>query len=182
MGTPQQRGAAAVGSIHVQTLPRLPQIQPWLKSNRPEDKTLVRFGEWFDQQMELWRRQVESSLVGNFNTIRLLATGQVSGLTPEEVKAMIDEALGSIQQGDTIIQGVTLEQVTEIVNAANATFIHFQGAAAALWTIVHNLGRYPPVSVVDSAENVVGGNINYLDSNSLTAEFAFAFSGKAYLG
>jgi hypothetical protein len=178
----QQRGAADVGAIHVQTLPLLPRILPWFKAYRSEDKTLVQFAEWYDKQMELWRRQVEVSLVGNFNTIRLMMQGQVGGLTNQQVQDMIDESIKGIKGGDTIITGVDREEVYAIVTAANATFIHVQTTPEILWTVVHNLGRYPPVSVVDADENVIGCNVTYIDKNSLTAAFAVAASGKAYLG
>jgi hypothetical protein len=47
--------------------------------------------------------------------------------------------------------------------------------------INHNLGFKPNVTVVDSAGNIVEGEITYTNSNSLTVSFQSAFSGYAYI-
>ena len=60
-------------------------------------------------------------------------------------------------------------------------YVHTQSVAASVWTITHNLDKYPSVTVVDSGENVVVGDVQYIDRNSLTVAFNGAFSGKAYL-
>ncbi len=62
------------------------------------------------------------------------------------------------------------------------SYTHNQMVASDTWTINHNLGRKPNVSVVDSADTVIVGNITYIDDNTLTVTFSAAFSGKAYLG
>lgn len=61
------------------------------------------------------------------------------------------------------------------------TYTHNQGAASATWSITHNLNKMPAVTVVDSADNVVVGEIEYNDNNSVTITFSGPFSGKAYL-
>ena len=60
-------------------------------------------------------------------------------------------------------------------------FIYTQSTPSATWNITHNLGKFPSVSVVDSANTQVYGNVDYIDDNSLTLTFTGAFSGKAYL-
>lgn len=60
-------------------------------------------------------------------------------------------------------------------------FIFDMATASDLWTIEHNLDKYPSVSVVDSGGNIVCGIVHYIDKNSLTVEFNGAFTGKAYL-
>lgn len=61
------------------------------------------------------------------------------------------------------------------------TFVHTQSSPASIWTITHNLGRFPAITVVDSANSVVDGDILYITENQLTLTFVGAFSGKAYL-
>jgi len=61
------------------------------------------------------------------------------------------------------------------------TYDYVQGTPAAVWTIVHNLGYRPQVSVVDSANNVVEGDYSYPDANTMVLTFSSAFSGVAYL-
>ena len=62
-----------------------------------------------------------------------------------------------------------------------ATFIYEQGTASAVWTINHDLNTYPSVTVVDSANNVVVGDVQYVDTNTIVITFSGAFSGKAFL-
>ena len=52
-------------------------------------------------------------------------------------------------------------------------------SSTAIWS--KNLGKFPSVSVVDSANDEVIGEVTYIDTNSLTIKFTAAFSGKAYL-
>ena len=59
-------------------------------------------------------------------------------------------------------------------------YVHTQSTPAASWTVSHNLGKRPAVVVVDSAEDVVYGDIQYIDDNTVTLTFSGAFSGKAY--
>lgn len=62
------------------------------------------------------------------------------------------------------------------------TYTHTQGTPASTWNVTHNLSKKPSVTVVDSADNVVVGEVSYLNDNQLTLTFsAGAFSGKAYL-
>ena len=65
--------------------------------------------------------------------------------------------------------------------AYDLNFIYTQPTPSATWNITHDLGKFPSVSVVDSANTQVYGNVDYIDDNSLTLTFTGAFSGKAYL-
>lgn len=61
-------------------------------------------------------------------------------------------------------------------------YTHYQPVPASVWTIVHGLGGYPTVTPVDSTERTVeGGEIHYLDANTLTVSFSGAFAGLAHL-
>ena len=65
--------------------------------------------------------------------------------------------------------------------AQNENYTHTQIAASATWSVTHNLGKFPSVSIVDSGNNIVVGDVEYINSNELTITFNSAFSGKAYL-
>jgi len=67
------------------------------------------------------------------------------------------------------------------VAGAITPYTHIQDVAAATWTIHHGLGRYPQVTVVDSAGSVVIGDITYPDTDTVIAKFGGAFAGRAYL-
>lgn len=49
-----------------------------------------------------------------------------------------------------------------------------------MWTVAHNLGKRPAVTVVDSAGTVAIGEVDYLDDNTVRLTFCAAFSGTAY--
>lgn len=61
------------------------------------------------------------------------------------------------------------------------TYVYAQSTAAKSWDIEHNLNKYPAVTIVDSGNNVVVGEVTYLDKNNVRVNFNAAFSGNAYL-
>lgn len=65
--------------------------------------------------------------------------------------------------------------------SGDAYYTHSQGVAATTWTVVHNLGKFPAVTVVDSAGTTVEGTVDHIDINTLTINFAVPFSGTAYM-
>ena len=65
--------------------------------------------------------------------------------------------------------------------ASGGFFTFTQGSPASTWTIVHNLGFRPNISVVDSAGSQVEGETVWTDNNNLIITFSGAFSGVAYL-
>jgi len=73
-----------------------------------------------------------------------------------------------------------ISDLATIRNGA-AIYVHDQAEAASTWTINHNLGKHPSITVVDTGGNVVVGNYTYTDANTVVAEFNAAFKGTAYL-
>lgn len=69
-----------------------------------------------------------------------------------------------------VIGGVSLD----------ANFVFVQTTPSATWVISHNLNKYCSVTVVDSADNIVFGDVLYNSLNQVTLTFAGAFSGKAF--
>ena len=65
------------------------------------------------------------------------------------------------------------------------TFIFTQTVAAKVWgtngIVTHNLGKFPSITVIDTANTVVTGEYTYIDNSSVTLTFSAAFAGKAYL-
>lgn len=78
-----------------------------------------------------------------------------------------------------ITDNSTRMATTAFVQGQNYVFT--QIASSDLWTINHNLGRHPSVTVVDSAGSFVVGEITYIDTNTLQINFSSEFSGKVYL-
>lgn len=67
------------------------------------------------------------------------------------------------------------------VVGGDLNYTHIQSTSTAVWTITHNLGKRPSISVVDSAGTNVVGAVNYTSNNELTITFSSAFKGTAYL-
>lgn len=61
------------------------------------------------------------------------------------------------------------------------SFTFTQATAEKKWEIAHNMGKYPSVTVADSAGSEVVGEVQYVDSNNVILLFASPFSGVAYL-
>lgn len=62
-------------------------------------------------------------------------------------------------------------------------FVYSQpvGNPKATWSITHNLGKKPSVTIVTSTDTVVIGEVEYNNDNQLTITLSSANSGKAYL-
>ena len=86
--------------------------------------------------------------------------------------------LGIRLEGD--LQYEFTDFAAEILAITNV-YVHDQIAASKQWFVNHNLGKYPSVTIVDSAGSVVMGDIEYVDNLNVTITFTAEFSGKAYL-
>ena len=88
-------------------------------------------------------------------------------------------------EGQSIVlvdKPITTVSVKGLVGGtADAYYVHTQALPESVWTITHNLNKKPSVTIVDSTDAVVYGDVNYLNDNQLTLTFVGAFSGKAYL-
>lgn len=67
------------------------------------------------------------------------------------------------------------------LGGSDAYFVFDQDTPSTLWLVDHQLGKNPSVTVVDSAGTLVEGGVDYVDTNTLTISFGYAFSGHAYL-
>ena len=81
------------------------------------------------------------------------------------------------------INGVSLvgNKTSEELNiTSDKNYVYTQAVADSVWEVQHNLNKYPSITIVDSADNVVIGDIVYIDMNNVRITFATSFSGKAY--
>jgi len=72
------------------------------------------------------------------------------------------------------------QKLTNNIYTATANYVHSQGVPASQWVINHDLGKKCSVTVVDSANQVVIGQITYNSDNQITLDFQGSFSGKAF--
>jgi len=87
-------------------------------------------------------------------------------------------------QNQVIVDQDAPNQVVVRLGGATANtrrHVHDQSAVSNQWTINHTLGGFPSVTVVDTAKNVVIGEITYNSTTQVVVDFSAAFSGHAYL-
>lgn len=58
--------------------------------------------------------------------------------------------------------------------------VHTQSSPAATWTVVHNLGRFPAVTVLDAAGLEVLADVEHGSLNATTIVHGSPMSGSAY--
>lgn len=102
------------------------------------------------------------------------------------LKSVIE--LSSVSQ---VIELITAEaSVIEITEAgtqgppgpAGGSYRHIQSSPLSLWTIAHNLGRRPSVSVTTvGGVGVMEPEVLHLSDNTLTLTFDDPLSGEAHL-
>lgn len=61
----------------------------------------------------------------------------------------------------------------------SATFTHSQSSASSTWTVSHNLGYRPDVSITSLGGILVDAEVNHLSNNQLQIIFDIPFSGYA---
>lgn len=60
-------------------------------------------------------------------------------------------------------------------------YLYTQASPSATWTITHNLGKNPSVTVIDSGGTSVVGDVDYPSLNQVIITFSAGFAGVAYL-
>lgn len=61
-----------------------------------------------------------------------------------------------------------------------STYIHTQGVTSSVWNVTHNLNKHPSITVVDTADSIIIGEVQYVNMNSVILTFKAPFKGKAY--
>jgi hypothetical protein len=100
----------------------------------------------------------------------------MSGTVPNNVNVYQDTP------NQVIISEDTANLVIVRSGAANTRrHVFVQQSASTTWIIEHTLGGKPQVTIVDSADTHVFGDVQYNGNTQITVTFSAAFSGKAYL-
>lgn len=106
--------------------------------------------------------------------------------TPHDGPSAINYTLANSQGLPVVVQAglrVTLEvlQVHMGLRGANGSnYDHTQSIAGAVWTVPHNLNRYPAVTTTDSLGRVIHGDVSYVDANIVQITHGSALIGFAY--
>lgn len=108
----------------------------------------------------------------------------VVGANAAQAVAYIDEnnaaVVGASQRGNVAIAGIA-QGPKGSDGTGDRNFVFSQGTPSASWVIVHGFGKYPSVSVIDSAGTEIEGDVHYDSLNQVTVSFNAAFSGSATL-
>lgn len=118
-----------------------------------------------NSSVTIGENKVTLAMMSQVSTSRLIGrastgTGNVESLTASQTKSLLAIVASDI---------------------ADLYYVHNQGAPSSTWNIGHNLSRFPSVTMVDSANTVVIGDVNYTDVNNLVITLSSAFAGKAFL-
>jgi hypothetical protein len=102
-------------------------------------------------------------------------------------QTLIQEAYNKIIRslgvtGDQNSKTITLtaQDGSTVVGSYNDSFVYMQSLPAAIWTVNHNLNKYPSVHIVDTNNNEVIADIQYTTVNQVVVSFSEPFSGNAF--
>lgn len=121
-------------------------------------------------------------LISEQNDISLFGHYKIVSYTPAAAGNFATLTLTFIG-GNGSFKLLSYYDVANFALAANSdkTFVFTQGAPALVWTVQHNLDKFPSVSVVDTGNTTVLSQIDYIDNNNITITNTAQFAGKAYL-
>jgi len=113
----------------------------------------------------------------------MTVTGSVSIAGELDVEAGLADSTGKTGDAGQVLSSTGAAKTLWIPQSppGGTTFTFTQGAVALVWTIQHNLDKFPSVTTVDDANNQYFGELEYVDSNNLTITWGIAFKGFAYL-
>lgn len=77
-----------------------------------------------------------------------------------------------------VTDGTLKEVLLEMANGRH--YRHDQMVPSASWVITHGLGRVPAISVIDSAGDLVVGDVSVIGLDVVQIDFSGPFSGTAY--
>jgi hypothetical protein len=64
--------------------------------------------------------------------------------------------------------------------ASDAAYVHTQNTAATVWTVGHNLGKYPAITVTDSGGSTIIPDVHYDSTAQVTLTFGSPTSGRVF--
>lgn len=113
----------------------------------------------------------------------IVTEAKVTEVVEETVEAKAVEVVLPVveEKVEATVEQKVQEILPELELSGDKEYVYTQSTAVDTWEIEHSLNKMPSVTVVDSANNVVCGDIQYLNPNKIRIKFSGAFSGKAYL-
>lgn len=134
-----------------------------------------------DEGVLVYDTTIDTFFVWNGNSWQQigLTTTQLTQISQAYDKTVLGIDISQTETDRTVT--LTYRDNTTIADLYKHSHIHTQTVASAVWSVTHNLGKYPSVSVIDSANEEVIGEVEHIDSNLLNIKFTAVFSGKAFI-
>jgi len=141
------------------------------------------------QKMRFGKQQVEFESTdwtqsGDYYTITVPTQKYIDGVYIKDgssYKQVINVDITTTSSSVTIKSMSAFDGCYLLTTPEEITYTHVQETPSIIWTINHNMDKYPSVTFVDDDGVVFVGTIQYVSSNQIKATFLEAVSGKAYL-
>lgn len=131
---------------------------------------------------------VDVNTINEVTNISLTSTADVSTIVVQDaqnnlnVELLLNDGYVPVQSVNGKIGNVVIDYPDINVDPVNhVKYYHDQPSANSTWTIYHNLNFYPNVTVLNSSNQTIEADIQYLDVNSVRIVMNASTSGKAYL-
>lgn len=99
----------------------------------------------------------------------------------------IEGQAGALDQLSTSAKSNLVAAINEVAarnsggSSTGIAYTHLQAVAASVWTINHNLGMRPAVTILDSGGMEVEADVMHTNANQTVIRFAIPISGVARL-
>ncbi len=98
----------------------------------------------------------------------------------------VDARIGGLDRLDTSAKVDLVTAINELAarsppSGSGVAFVHQQWVPIVVWSVNHNLGLRPTVSVLDTGGNEVQADVVHLSANQLQIRFALPVAGLARL-
>jgi hypothetical protein len=142
------------------------EMEEYLRPIRVEDFMALQM------TIPLWGGTVDQSYMKNHPFIPvILQNNSISADDIDRIATEVGKHV-NITQNFTTINNSTGQQI----------LTYTQSGPSTTWSITHNLGYNPNVTTVDTHDNVIEGEVDYVtDGVSLTIKFNVPLAGKAFL-
>lgn len=140
-----------------------------------------------ENQIDTWE-WLNDSQIQITSTLQSGDIISIRRITPIDEKIVTYQDMSMVLSQDNLnlSQDQVLNAVQELYDGfanlqSRTTFVYTQNVASDTWVIEHNLGRFPSVTIVDSAGTVFIPERQYIDNNTCIAKMIGAMTGTAYL-
>lgn len=104
----------------------------------------------------------------------------------DNIEILVDQTITQVDvlvnQSVTNVDVIVSEGATIISDGGgDFNFVHNQAVASTTWNITHNAGKYPAVTIVNTANDEMDAFVKHISMNELTITFLSSTAGKAYL-